>query len=284
MSKIGFNLLVWSAAVSEDLFPILERLKNIGYDGAEFFISPAENAIYNKVGDFTRQLGLDTTGVFVLDRDHNPIDESAIVRERALDKIKSNIDLAQRLNISVICGPIHSAHTVFAARPASEDEYKRAAEVLYSAGDYAAQAGITLTPEALNRFECYLCNTMEQLLHLVKTTNHPNVKAMYDTHHANMEEKSFANAIRTIAPVLGHVHISENDRGTPGSGHINFDESFATLAEVGYNGWFTIEAFSRNDPGFANAIGVWREFSEPWDIAEGGYKFIRSMFEKHGIK
>jgi D-psicose/D-tagatose/L-ribulose 3-epimerase len=122
---------------------------------------------------------------------------------------------------------------------------------------------------------------MEQLARLLKETNHPNVRAMFDTHHANMEEKKFANAIETIAPYLHHVHISENDRGTPGEGHIQFDDTFAALKKIGYSGYLTIEAFSRNDPDFANAIGVWREYNAPWDIAENGYKFIKMMCEKH---
>lgn len=109
---------------------------------------------------------------------------------------------------------------------------------------------------------------MEQLLYLVSKVDHPHVKAMYDTHHSNIEEKKIATAIETIAPVLHHVHISENDRGTPGDGHVPWDETYAALAEVNYQGWLTIEAFSRNDPDFANAINVWREYSNPWDIAE----------------
>src|SRR5690606_14172696 len=123
----------------------------------------------------------------------------------------------------------------------------------------SAQANVILCPEALNRFEWYLVNTMEQLYKLVKMIDHANVRGMFDSHHANVEEKSFAQAIETIAPVLTHVHISENDRGTPGEGHINFDEVFATMVKTNYKGWLTIEAFSRNDPDFANAIGVWRE-------------------------
>ncbi|MEJ7914465.1 MAG: sugar phosphate isomerase/epimerase family protein, partial [Chitinophagaceae bacterium] len=154
---------------------------------------------------------------------------------------------------------------------------------LRSAGEYAAQADITLALEALNRFECYLCNTMEQLTRLVKTANHPNVKAMFDTHHAHIEEKSCSQAITTIAPLLAHVHISENDRGTPGDGQVHFDEAFSSLAKINYEGWLTIEAFSRNDPAFANSIGVWREFSEPWDIAEKGLHFIQQMSSRYKL-
>jgi D-psicose/D-tagatose/L-ribulose 3-epimerase len=79
------------------------------------------------------------------------------------------------------------------------------------------------------------------------------------------------------------VHISENDRGTPGEGHIQFDDTFSTLKKIDYSGYLTIEAFSRNDPDFANAIGVWREYNAPWDIAENGYKFIKMMCEKHQL-
>ncbi len=283
MNKIGFNVLAWTAGVSEDLNPVFERLKTIGYDGVELFIGPYDIPTFQKTGDFLRQTGLEVTSVFVLGKDENPIDPSASVRARALDAIKAKIDRAHALNAPLIVGPFHSAHTVFANHAPQEDEYRLAAEVLHKAGEYAAQANITLCPEALNRFECYLVNTMEQLLKLVRLTDHPNIKGMFDTHHANVEEKSFAAAIETISPVLTHVHISENDRGTPGDGHVNFDEVFAALARTGYDGWLTIEAFSRNDPDFANAIGVWREFSKPWDIAEKGYSFIKSKVAEHNL-
>lgn len=283
MNKIGFNVLAWTAAVSDDLFPIIERLKTIGYDGAEFYLGPQEAAAYQRMGSFVKDLGLETTAVMTLGADENPVSDSIEVRQRALDKIKWAVDRAHDLNSKMICGPFHSAHTVFVNRPAEDREYALAGEVLNAAAEYAAQANITFALEALNRFECYLCNTMEQLLKLVKAADHPNVRAMFDTHHSNIEEKSYLNGLQTIQPVLAHVHISENDRGTPGTGQVKWDDAFAALAAIKYDGWLTIEAFSRNDPGFANAIGVWREFNEPWDIAENGYKFIREMSLKHGL-
>jgi D-psicose/D-tagatose/L-ribulose 3-epimerase len=187
------------------------------------------------------------------------------------------------LGSKIICGPFHSAFATFTRRAPEEEEYRRSAEVLRAAGEHAAGAGITLTLEALNRFECYLCNTMEQLAGLVKRVDHPNVRAMFDTHHANIEEKKLQTAIQTIAPLLAHVHISENDRGTPGDGHVPWDEAFAALAAIGYKGWLTIEAFTRNDPDFANAINVWREFSAPWDMAQNGFTFIKQMKARHGL-
>lgn len=283
MNKIGFNVLAWSAVVSDELKPVIERLAKTGYDGVEFLIGAPDEQAYKQVGDYTASLGLETTAVFVLGPGENPIDPSAAVRNKALEKIKWTIDRAYDLRAKIICGPFHSAFTTFTKSAPTEQEYAWSAEVLQQAGDHAAQAGILLTPEAVNRFECYLCNTMEQLAYLVNKTAHPHVKAMFDTHHANIEEKKQNEAITRIAPVLGHVHISENDRGTPGSGHIAWDEVFSTLAGINYKGWLTIEGFTRNDPDFANSIGVWREFSEPWDMAEKGLQLIKDMCVKHGL-
>jgi D-psicose/D-tagatose/L-ribulose 3-epimerase len=283
MNKIGFNVLAWSAVMSDDLMPILDRLQKIGYDGVEFFIGSPDQAAYKRIGAYARSLGLGVTSVCVVGKDDNPISDSAAVRANALDRIKWAVDRAHDLDAKILCGPFHSAHAVFAQHAPEDREYAWAAEVLHAAGDYAAQANIVFGLEALNRFESYLCNTMEQLTRLVKEADHPNVKAMYDTHHANIEEKKIPDALHTIAPHLVHVHISENDRGTPGSGHVPWDDNFSTLAKINYQGWLTIEAFSRNDPDFANAIGVWREYNDPWHIAENGYTFIKEMCLKHGL-
>jgi D-psicose/D-tagatose/L-ribulose 3-epimerase len=275
MPKLGFNLLVWTASVSDEHFPIVDRLKKIGYDGIEICNGHQDPAAYRRLGAHLRNVGMEITCVTVLGADANPVSPDAAVRAKALDGLKWNIDRTVDAGSKLLCGPIHSAFATFSRAEPKDEEYQRSAEVLRAAGDYAQQAGVTLALEALNRFECYLCNTMGQLRRLVELTNHPSVRAMFDTHHANIEEKHQADAIRTIAPHLAHVHLSENDRGTPGSGHVNFAEALSTFASVGYDGWMTIEAFSRADPGFANAINVWREFSPAWDIAEGGHAYLR---------
>jgi D-psicose/D-tagatose/L-ribulose 3-epimerase len=276
-SPVGFNLLVWTAALSEKMNPIADRLKEIGYDGVESFIDTQDVSVYRKFGDHLRQTGLQSTCVTVVGPEQNPASESASVREQAVIHLKGAVDRAHAMGASVMCGPFHSAFATFSRREPQPDEYAYSAEVLHTVGEYAKQANVILAPEALNRFECYLCNTMGQLLELVRRADHPNVRAMFDTHHANMEEKRFPEAIRTIAPVLAHVHISENDRGTPGDGHIPWDDTFKTLADINYSGWMTIEAFTRNDIDFANSINVWREYNDPWNIAESGFNFIKQM-------
>jgi D-psicose/D-tagatose/L-ribulose 3-epimerase len=256
-------------------------LKKIGYDGVECLIGSPDEKAYQRFGNHAANIGLETTAVFVVGKDENPISPTAAIRAKSLDRMKWTIDRAYSMKAMVLAGPFHSAHGVFAQHAPQEQEYGWSADVLYVAGEYAAPAGITLALEAVNRFECYLCNTMEQLTGLVNRVAHPNIKAMYDTHHANIEEKKNRDAILTVAPVLAHVHISENDRGTPGDGHVQWDETFSTLAEINYGGWLTIEAFSRNDPDFANAINVWREYSRPWDIATQGLAFIRQQCSRY---
>jgi len=280
MNKIGFNILPWSAGVSSNVFPILDRLKSIGYDGVEVLIGAPDINEYKALANHAKGLGLTVNAVTVLGENENPISTNKEVRNRGIERIKWVIDRAHDLGSEILCGPFHSAHSIFSRAAATEQEYQWAAEALRIAGDHAQQAGIILTPEAVNRFENYLASCIDHLAYLIELTDHPNVKGMYDTHHANIEEKNVTNSIQRIAPHLAHVHISENDRGTPGKGLVHWDEVFQALDDIQYTGWYTIEAFSRSDPDFANAINVWREYSDPWEIAEYGYNFIKSNLTK----
>ncbi|MSU23972.1 MAG: sugar phosphate isomerase/epimerase [Opitutus sp.] len=285
MPKLGYNLLAWSSLVTDDLLPILDRLHKIGYEGIEFAaMGTADPAAYRRLGAHARGLGLQTTAAIGLGPHENPVSPDAAVRRLAVDRLKWTVDRAVDGGATVICGPSHSAFATFTRDVPRADEYQRSAEVLREAGDYAKQAGVTFAVEALNRFECYLCNTMAQLRSLVELTGHPNIRAMFDTHHANIEEKSQGAAVREIAPVLVHVHLSENDRGTPGAGQVRWDEALTALAGVGYDGWMMVEAFTRADPGFANAINVWREFSPAWEIAEKGHAFLRPRIAAAGFR
>lgn len=178
MNKVGFNVLVWSAEVTEALMPIMERLRNIGYDGVECFIGGTDQKAFKRFGQHALTLGLETTAVCTLGESENPISESAAVRTQALDRIKWVIDAAHSMNSRIICGPFHSAHGVFANHAPQDQEYLWSAEVLNKAGEYAAQADIVLALEAVNRFECYLTNTMSQMKRLVNEAAHPNVRAM----------------------------------------------------------------------------------------------------------
>jgi D-psicose/D-tagatose/L-ribulose 3-epimerase len=274
--KIGMNMLLWTNHVTEEHFGIVDTLKKTGYHGIELFLGEGNVAHYSKLGNHFSNMDMGVTCVASLAPEENIASPDLKIREAGLDKLKWSIDMAAAANAEVVCGPFHSSFAHFTRQPPTQEERQWSIEMLQKAAEYAKTAHVILAPEALNRFECYLYNTMADLSTLVTAVDHPNLSAMFDTHHANIEEKSQAKAIKTIAPHLKHVHISENDRGTPGSGNINWNEVFTTLKEINYEGWLTIEAFSTIIPEFANAINVWRDYSPSEEIYSEGFKLIQN--------
>ena len=273
--KIGMNMLVWTAHVTQEHYPIVDTLKKKGYDGIELFLGAGDAKLYSSLGNHFANLDMGVTCVTCLTPETNIASTNKKTREAGLDQLKWAIDMCSELNAEVLCGPYHSTNALFTGKPPTSDERKWSIENLKKAAEYAMPSGLIMSLEALNRFECYLYNNMEDLKTLVEQVDSPNLGGMYDTHHANIEEKSQTRAIKQIAPYLKHVHISENDRGTPGSGLVNWEEVFRTLKEIDYDGWLTIEAFSRLDPDFANAIHVWRDFSPAEEIYTKGLQFIK---------
>src|SRR4051794_34466689 len=276
--KYGFNLLLWTTHVTADQFPLFAKLKAAGYDGVELPIFEGDEAHYKTVRKALDDHGLKCTAVTVVGPEANPISDDAAVREAAVERLKRVIDLLAVCGGDVLCGPYHSPLAVFTGTGPTADEKKRATEVLRQAAEHAAKNKVTLAIEYLNRFECYFLTTAADTLALVKAVGHPNFGAMYDTFHANIEEKQAGPAIRMLAPALRHVHISENDRGTPGTGHVAWAETFRTLTQVGYDGWMTVESFGRALPALAAATKVWRDLfpaDEPW---QKGIAFMKEQW------
>jgi D-psicose/D-tagatose/L-ribulose 3-epimerase len=131
--------------------------------------------------------------------------------------------------------------------------------------------------EPLNRFETYFLNTTEDAVRLCAEISHPNVGILWDTFHANIEEKHPAEALRTTGSFLKHVHTCENDRGTPGSGHVDWSGVFGALREMKYDGWLTIESFGFALGELSAAASIWRDLAaNPEDIAFEGVKFLKA--------
>ena len=274
--KIGMNLLLWTNHVTEQHYGIIDQLKKTGYHGIELFLGEGNAAHYSKLGRHLADIRMGLTCVASLAPEENIASADKKIRAKGLDKLKWSIDMGAAGNAEVICGPFHSSFAYFTRQPPMPQERQWSIEMLQIAAEYAQKANIILAPEALNRFECYLYNTMEDLKTLAEKVNHPSLGAMYDTHHAHIEEKNQGRAIRTIAPYLRHVHISENDRGTPGSGQVHWKDVFETLKAIRYDGWLTIEAFSTIIPEFANAINVWRDYSPAEEVYTQGLQHIKS--------
>lgn len=274
--KLGMNLLLWTGGVTSEHFPLLAQLKAAGFDGVELPVFGGTPADYKPIRAELDKLGLKCTTVTILTKETNAISPDAATRQKAVEWLKTVVEINHVLGAETVCGPYHSAIGEFSGAGPTADEKKRSADVLREVAEFAKQANLMMAVEYLNRFECYLVTTAAQAVELVKMVDHPNLRTMYDSFHAHIEEKNPAAAIRTVAPVLAHVHISENDRGTPGTGQVNWTDTFAALKAVGYDGWMTIEAFGRALPDLAAATKVWRDlFPTPEDVYTNGIKFIK---------
>lgn len=280
--NIGFNLLLWTPALQENQFHLLTALKNAGYDGVELPIFSADASHYKVVGKALADEGLRSTAVTVIpDEAHNPSSAEASHRAGAVDFLKSIVDSCHAAGTELLMGPFHQPLGVFTGSGPTEDEWKRAAEVHREVAEYAAQAGVKIVIEWLNRFECYFITTMQQGADYAALVNHPNFTTMFDTFHANIEEKDPAASLRKHFGSVGHFHVSENDRGTPGTGNAAIRETLAVLKELKYDGWLTIEAFGRSLPELAAATRVWRDlFPSPEEVYTQGIAYIRKCLEE----
>jgi D-psicose/D-tagatose/L-ribulose 3-epimerase len=259
--KIGFNLLLWTGHVTQEHRALLRDIRKAGYDGVEIPIFEGNPDHYARLGEMLDEIGLGRTVVTIMPSlDKNPLSGDAAVRKAALDHAKWFIDCGSALGASVIGGPIHSVHGHFSGSGPTAAERKRGIAFHRRAGDYAQRKNVHLALEALNRFECYFLTTMQQLADYLDEVDHLAVQGMYDTFHANIEETDPIGAIGTIRRHMIHVHISENDRGTPGKGHIDWPKTYQALKASKYDGWLTIEAFGRSLPPLAAATRVWRDF------------------------
>ncbi|MBI1375744.1 MAG: TIM barrel protein [Phycisphaera sp.] len=278
--KIGFNLLLWTGFVEEEHHGLLDSLKKTGYDGVEIPLFAGDVAHYTKLGGVLKDKGLGCTAVTVMpDQAHSCVSPDAASRAGALDHLKWAIDCCEAMGAETLLGPFHQPLGEFTGNGATEDEKKWAADVHRQAADYAQERDVVLALEYLNRFECYFITTMEQAADYVSRVGHSNFGTMYDTFHANIEEKDPIGIITPNIDVIRHVHISENDRGTPGFGHVPFPETLSTLKSAGYDGWLTIEAFGRALPDLAAATRVWRDFfPSPEHVYTEGYKLIKQLW------
>src|SRR4051812_16892481 len=279
--RIGMNLLLWTSHVTAAHFPILDKLAERGFDGVEVPIFEGDEAHYKNIARELQRTGLGCSTITVCIPDANPISPDAAVRAKALARLKWVLDMTAAVSGDLLSGPYFCPLGLFSGHEPSADEKKWAADVLRAGAEHAATLDVRIAVEFLCRFETYFLNTARDAADLVKRVNHPSLGMLYDTFHANIEEKDPPRSLAAVAKDVIHFHISENDRGTPGSGHVQWRETFKALRAMKYDGWLTIEAFSRVLPELAAATRVWRDFfPSQQDVYEGGLKFIKSMWDE----
>ena len=279
--KYGMNLLLWTGDMHDGMLPVLESLKSMGYDGVELPMFDTDVDKWAAWGKRLDDLGFQRTAVTVRGEEDNPISSDAAIRGKGVAATKQALDCCEAVGADTLVGPYHSALGYFSGQGPSEDEWKWGVESMQQVAEHAGQKKVMLAVEYLNRFETYLLNQASDTVKFVQDVNHPNCKMMYDTFHANIEEKDPAEAIRACAEHVTLVHISENDRSTPGSGGVNWKSNFDALHEVGYDGWMTVEAFGLALPELVAATKIWRRMYESEEqLARDALAFMKQQVEQ----
>lgn len=279
--RFGLNLLLWSDTLHDQILPILDEIKQIGYDVVEVPIFELDVDKYAKWGKRLDDVGLARTGVTIRGGADNPISADPTIRRQGVENNKRALDCAQAAGCEALVGPYHSAIGEFSGQGPTADEWKRGVESMREVAEHAAQAGVTLGLEYLNRFECYFLNSAADGARFCRDVNHPNCKMMYDTFHSHIEEKSTVEAIRSLKDCLAHVHISENDRSTPGQGNVRWAETFDTLKEIGYDNLMVVEAFGLSLEKIVAATKIWRRmYQSEHQLASDALKFMKTEVAK----
>lgn len=283
--KIGMCMYLWATKIGPEHEPVLRDIKATGFDGIEVPIFDGTPDDFKQTAQLLDEIGLARTATTAIsDPGMNLISPDPTERAAGLDYMSWALECCAAVGADTLCGPLHSTLGHFSNEAPTEAEFERSVDCQRQVGVHASRFGVTVALEAVNRFECYLVNTMDALCSHVREIDHPNIRAMYDTFHANLEEADPIAALTANADVIAHIHISENDRGVPGRGHIPWQETYAAIAQTGYDKWLTIESFGRGLPDLAAATKVWREFAESSEaVYRDGYAHIKQSMDKAGL-
>ena len=276
----GINTFLWASPFKTQHLPLLDKGKALGFDLVEIPIEGEQDIDYAKAAEAFRRNGLQCSICGVMGPGRDPAHEDEGIQKGGVAYLKHLIDAAVTMKAIAVVGPHYAA--VGRQWQATPDQRKRdlerCAKNLKQVARYAEDKGITLAMEPLNRFETSFINLTEQALELVRMIDSPRMKLMMDTFHANIEEKSLGKAIEAAGSLLVHMHANENDRGTPGTGHVAWTEIAAALKKVKFNGALVIESFSTEVKEIARAAAVWRPLAATPDVlAKDGLAFLKKL-------
>jgi D-psicose/D-tagatose/L-ribulose 3-epimerase len=277
------NLLLWTGDLGDEHAPVLESLRKMGYDGVEIPLFDNDLKKYARWSKRLDEMGLARTAVTIRGAADNPISPDAKVRALGVENTKRTLDNCQALGATTLCGPYHSALGEFSGRGPTGDEWKWGVESMRQVAEHAGSVNVMLAVEYLNRFETYFLTSAVDTVRFVRDVGHPHCRMMYDTFHANIEEKNIAEAVQACREYTVHVHISENDRSTPGAGHVSWNETFDALKQTGYDGWMVVEAFGLALPEIAAATKIWRRmYQSEEQLARDALAFMKRETARRG--
>jgi len=278
----GASTFIWVSPFTAENIDLLIKVKNMGYDIIEVAVEDASLIDWKMVKTVASDLDLKITisGAFGAERDISSTEDQ--YRKIGKQYIIDCINIAAEMGSPVFGGPLYSA--VGKTRLVSDDQKKQerdwCVDILKEVSHMASDQGVTLGLEPLNRFETDMINTIDQALSLTEEVGHSSLKIVLDTFHANIEEKNIPASIRKIGKDrLCHIQGNESDRGTPGTGHLDWTGIKGALDEIGYEGAIVIETFGQPSKELARAACIWRPLANSADeLASEGLAFYKQTF------
>jgi D-psicose/D-tagatose/L-ribulose 3-epimerase len=284
--QLATSTFIWVSPFSSDRLDLFARAARLGSDVLEICIEDPALVHTDEIAEAAAGagIGISVCGAFGPSRDVSSEDPE--VRAQGLEYLGMCIDIAAALSSPLVSGPMYSAtgKTRLLAEEARKQQRGWAADGIRRAADYAAVQGVRLAVEPLNRYETDLVNTVSQGMDLCEQVGRDNVGLLLDTFHMNIEEKNIADAIRLGGDRLFELHACENDRGTPGSGHVEWGDVFDAVVQVGFDGLIALEAFTPEIEEIARAVSMWRPVAASGDaLVEDGLRFLRSELGARGV-
>ncbi len=280
--RFGASTFIWASPFSNKTLDLFDHVKAIGFDILEICVEDPDTIDVAAIRDRAAQTGVSVTicGAFGPDRDLSSEDSAR--RRAGVAYVERCIDVAAELRSPFVSGPMYAptGQTRLQSDDARRAQWQRAAASLKGVATYAAERGVKLAIEPLNRFETDLINTVDQGLRLVEDVGVDNVGLLLDTFHMNIEEKDIPAAIRRAAGRIVEFHACANDRGTPGDDHLPWREIVAALSDVHFRGPVVIEAFTPEIKEIARAVSIWRPLATSQDVlAADGLRNLRAAFK-----
>lgn len=274
---VGVNTWVWVSPLDDEaLARLAPRIREWGFDTIELPVERLGDWDPRRAAELLGELGLDATVVLVMGPGRELVDAPGRVVADTRDYLRGVVDAAAALGSPVIAGPAYASVGRTWRVEDRAAAYRELRESLAPVVDYAAEAGVTVAVEPLNRYETSLINTVDQALEALDGLD--GCALALDVYHMNIEESDLPAAIARAAGRIGHVQVSANDRGVPGRDHLDWRAILDALDASGYNGPVVIESFTAHNDAIATAASVWRPLAPTQDaIAVEGLTYLRSL-------
>ena len=280
LTAIGANIWIWESPITDRaIAEVAPRVKELGFDLIELPIEEPGQWDPDRAAELLGDLGLAAGICCVMPPGRDlAVDDDEVVRGTG-EYLRHCVDVAARLGSGVVAGPMYAA--VGRLWRLEQDErpavLARVAAGLAPVAELAAERGVKLAIEPLNRYETSLINTVEQGLELLAAVDSPACGLLLDSFHMNVEEKDPAAAARAAGDRIAHVHACGTDRGSPGADSFRWPEFLAALKDAGYVGPMSIESFTAANEVIATAASIWRPLAaSPDALAADGLAFLRS--------